>query len=98
MMCKELEDILPLAREYQPDLVLLDYILPNTNGGKLCSQLKSEADTLDIPVIIYSAAPPAFLSLDDNGCDFFIPKPFDIDYLIQRINIMAQAFNCIAQE
>jgi len=92
MMCKEVLDILPLARECQPDLILLDYILPNINGGELCNQLKREADTQAIPVIIYSAAPLAFLSLDNYGCDFFIPKPFDLDYLIERIKILVPAF------
>jgi CheY-like chemotaxis protein len=47
VMCKEVVDILPLAREHQPDLILLDYILPNINGGELCSQLKSEGYTSD---------------------------------------------------
>ncbi|MBE9600756.1 PleD family two-component system response regulator [Pedobacter sp. MC2016-24] len=79
-------DILPLVDEYQPDLVLLDFVLPRINGGELCSQLKSVSGTQDIPVIIYSAAPKAFLSLGDYGCDLFIPKPFDLDELVQKIN------------
>ena len=79
-------DILPLVDEYQPDLVLLDFVLPRINGGELCSQLKGAPQTRDIPVIIYSAAPKAFLSLGDYGCDLFIPKPFDLDELVQKIN------------
>jgi DNA-binding response OmpR family regulator len=84
-------DILPLATEYQPDLVLLDYVLPRINGGELCSQLKSVVETQDIPVIIYSAAPKAFLSLGDYGCDLFMPKPFDLDELVQKINFLLPA-------
>lgn len=84
-------DILPLIVEYQPDLVLLDFVLPRINGGELCSQLKSVAGTKDIPVIIYSAAPKAFLSLGNYGCDLFIPKPFDLDRLVQNINSLLPA-------
>lgn len=82
----EVPDIHSIVREFEPNLVLLDYMLPCINGGELCSQLKKENDTKEIPVVIYSAAPKAFLSLGDYGCDLFIPKPYDFDDFISKIS------------
>lgn len=81
-------DIHAIVNEFEPDLVLLDYLLPRINGGELCSQLKKENDTKEIPVVIYSAVPKVFLSLGDYGCDLFIPKPFDFDDFISKINTL----------
>lgn len=79
------EEILPLVEEYKPDLVLTDYLLSLVNGGELCSQIKRNKATADLPVIIYSAFPKVILSLGDYGCDAFIAKPFDLDYLMHKI-------------
>jgi len=78
------EEILPLV-EYKPDLVLTDFLLSLVNGGELCSQIKRNKATANLPVIIYSAFPKVILSLGDYGCDAFIPKPFELDDLIHKI-------------
>jgi DNA-binding response OmpR family regulator len=78
------EDIISLVQDHQPDLVLIDYLLPAVNGGELCSQLKAEDSTKNIPVIICSAYPRVLLSLGTYGSDAFIPKPFDIHYLLSK--------------
>jgi len=78
-------EIQPLLKEHQPDLILLDYLLDNTNGGELCSQVKKTPETAQIPVIIYSAAPKVLQSLGYYGCDLFISKPFDLDYMATQI-------------
>ncbi len=79
------ENILPVIADFQPDLVLLDYLLPFVNGGELCSQIKRNRSTCQIPVIIFSAYPKVLLSLGDYGCDAFIAKPFDLDSLLFHI-------------
>lgn len=79
------ENIIPVITEFQPDLVLLDYLLPFVNGGELCSQIKRNEATCMIPVIIFSAYPKVLLSLGDYGCDAFIAKPFDLDSLLFHI-------------
>lgn len=83
---KETLDLTALAKQYQPDLVLLDFRLPLVNGGELCLQLKNEEDTCHIPVIIYSAAPRAFLSVKNYRHDAFLAKPFDLSELIEKIS------------
>jgi two-component system, OmpR family, response regulator VicR len=79
------ENIIPVIVDFQPDLVLLDYLLPFVNGGELCSQIKRNEATCMIPVILFSAYPKVLLSLGDYGCDAFIAKPFDLDSLLFHI-------------
>lgn len=81
----KVENIIPIIEDFQPDLVLLDYLLPFVNGGELCSQIKRNKTTCLMPVIIFSAYPKVLLSLGDYGCDAFIAKPFDLDSLLFHI-------------
>lgn len=85
------EEILPLIETHQPDLVLLDFLLSIVNGGELCSQIKKNRSTSKLPVILYSAFPKVLMSLGDYGCDLFISKPFDLDYLIEQIKSLLAA-------
>jgi two-component system phosphate regulon response regulator PhoB len=80
------DDILKLVEEYKPDLVLTDYLLSGTNGGKICQLIKKNKDTCHIPVILISAYPELAVSLGNFGFDAFITKPFDINVLVQKIN------------
>jgi CheY-like chemotaxis protein len=89
-------EIQPLIQEHQPDLILLDYLLDNTNGGELCSQVKKVPETAHIPVIIYSAAPKVLQSLGYYGCDLFVAKPFDLEYLAEQIKGLLQSSEALA--
>jgi len=89
-------EIQPLIREHQPDLVLLDYLLNSTNGGELCSQIKKAPETAHIPVIIYSAAPKVLQSLGNYGCDLFIAKPFNLNYLAEQIKLLLESSEALA--
>ncbi len=72
----------------QPELILLDVIMPKVDGYELCEQLKSNPETKDIPVIFLSA-----LSHEhDKGKGFkvgavdFISKPFHLEEMLAKIN------------
>ncbi|WP_207426143.1 two-component system response regulator [Pedobacter sp. SYSU D00535] len=71
---------------FKPDLVLIDYLLSDINGGEFCHLIKSNETTAAIPVIMMSAYPKVFLSLGNYNCDLFIAKPFDLDDLILKVN------------
>ncbi|MGZ3764800.1 MAG: response regulator [Mucilaginibacter sp.] len=79
------DDIFKSVEEYKPDLVLTDYLLSGTNGGKICQLIKSNKDTCHIPVILISAYPELAISLGNFGFDAFITKPFDINQLVSKI-------------
>lgn len=82
------EDIIKLTERLNPDLVLLDYLLPKVNGGELCGQIKRHEKTKHIPVIIYSAFPKVMLSLGNYGCNAFLPKPFNLNDLVNQIEML----------
>lgn len=80
------DDIFKSIEDYKPDLVLTDYLLSGTNGGKICQLIKANKDTCHIPVILISAYPELAISLGTFGFDAFITKPFDINVLVKKIS------------
>ena len=82
-------DIFPLINDYEPDVIVLDYLLNGVNGGEICHQVKLNKNTAELPVILVSAYPRVLQSLGDYGCDDFIPKPFDLYDFIGRIRKLA---------
>ena len=68
-----------------PDLYLLDVMLPDGDGTELCKELNSHPSTAHVPVIMVSAHKDIEdIKQECPGADF-VPKPFDIDHLTQRI-------------
>ncbi|MBK8268394.1 MAG: response regulator [Planctomycetes bacterium] len=76
-----------LTKEFQPDILLLDYMLPDINGNIVCSRVRSDPQLAETRIIIVSGAvdPAEIESLKAAGADDFIKKPFDIDQLIRRM-------------
>jgi two-component system, sensor histidine kinase and response regulator len=71
----------------QPDLVLLDVVMPGMNGYTVCQQLKAKADTQHIPVIFISALDEIFdkvRAFSVGGVDY-ITKPFQSEDVLVRI-------------
>lgn len=69
-----------------PDLILMDVMLDDMDGREICTALKTDNDTHDIPVILISATHNLADSVNKpGGADDFIAKPFDISYLLERI-------------
>ncbi len=82
----DVNDVIALANDHNPDLFIIDYILNGVNGGELCHQIKSNKKTSNLPVILVSAYPRVLKSLGDYGTDDFISKPFDLDDLLERVS------------
>jgi DNA-binding response OmpR family regulator len=76
-----------LCRAQQPDLVLLDLTMPVKNGGDVLRDIRQNAGTRSIPVIILSGDGDigSRVSGIDNGADDFIAKPFLPEDLKARI-------------
>jgi len=79
-------DVIPLAEELIPDLIILDYRVAGTNGGEVCRKIKSHPKLGDIPVIIFSAYINRDNELLSYGCDAVINKPFDLTELVEKVN------------
>lgn len=68
-----------------PDIFILDVMLPDGLGTDLCNQLKEAPETSNIPVMIISAHAKAENVTQSCQADEFIPKPFDIDDVLLKI-------------
>ena len=68
-----------------PDLILLDIMLAGEDGRDLCAQLKQREETKHIPVILCSAYFRGDVIIYLAGASTFLPKPFEIDDLINTI-------------
>ncbi|MFN2474955.1 MAG: PAS domain S-box protein [Chthoniobacterales bacterium] len=79
---------LDLAREHVPDLILLDLHLPDVPGWDVLRQLKRDAKTRDIPVIIISAdaTPSQIKRLMVAGAHSYLTKPLDVGEFLRVID------------
>jgi len=81
-------DTVRLAKSEQPDLILLDIIMPNMSGSEVAEILKKDADTRYIPVMFLTCL---FTKKDEIeaghkiGGNFFIAKPYDPQDLVKEI-------------
>ncbi|MFP5080098.1 response regulator transcription factor [Pedobacter sp. JCM 36344] len=69
-----------------PDLFILDVMLPDGDGASICKDLKNDLFTKHIPIIVMSANDQNKQISLDAGANDYISKPFDIDYIVRRIN------------
>lgn len=72
---------------HQPHLVLLDHRLTDGISDSFCAELKTHPQTAHIPVIIFSADNNVAKIAQACNADDFIAKPFDIDFLLDRIKM-----------
>jgi DNA-binding response OmpR family regulator len=91
---------LRMAYQHQPDLVLLDVILPDKDGWDVCRQLR---ELSDMPIILVSATTgPEFVVKGLNDClaDDYVAKPFHDDELVARIkaNLRRAPHSTISEE
>jgi CheY-like chemotaxis protein len=75
-----------LRRRKQPDLILLDMLLTDTDGREIIREMKSREETRDIPIILLSAYPGGETEAIVHGADDFLAKPFDIDELLEKVS------------
>jgi len=77
-----------MTQQFRPDLILLDYMLPDVNGNVVCKTIKSNSNFEDIKVIIISGVvkPAEIEELLNSGAEDFISKPFNIVELTEKIS------------
>ncbi|MCD8317823.1 MAG: ATP-binding protein [Paraprevotella sp.] len=78
---------LNMAREYDPDLIISDVMMPNMDGYAFCRAIKTDMKCSHIPFILLTAKKSSESRSEayDAGADSFIAKPFDVDVLSSRI-------------
>ncbi|MBE9635873.1 phosphate regulon transcriptional regulator PhoB [Salipiger mangrovisoli] len=81
------EEALVLLEEENPDVVVLDWMLPNLSGIEVCRQIKTRSDTRSLPVIMLSARSEEVDRIRglDTGADDYVVKPYSLRELMARV-------------
>ena len=76
-----------MTQEFGPDLIILDYMLPDVNGNVVCRTIREKAEFEHTKIIIVSGVvnQDEVNELLKSGADEFVKKPFNIEKLIERI-------------
>jgi excisionase family DNA binding protein len=76
-----------MVKEYHPDLIVLDVMLPDINGKEVCQRVRSDKSMDDVRIICISGMVESN-KIDElrlAGANDFMQKPFEIDRLVDRI-------------
>jgi len=84
--------------EQRPDLVVLDLMLPDMNGDEVCRRLRADPATALLPVLIISGHSLAAQIAREAGATDYMPKPFDMAALAERIQDLLFDGEMAAQE
>ncbi len=79
-----------MAKLYQPNLIVLDYHLPDTNGGQVLKEIRADKDTLSESVMVLTILNQPGVILDSfaNGADQYFTKPISVSLLAKQIQVM----------
>jgi len=73
------------AHDCNPQIILLDYMLPDITGKEVAQAIQSHPELHKIPIILVSAAREAQETSKNLGLAGYIEKPFDMDVLLQTV-------------
>jgi two-component system cell cycle response regulator len=85
-------EAIEIAQSWQPDLILLDVMMPGLDGYETCKRLKDDPKTQHIPVVMVTALsePEERLQGLDAGADDFLTKPVDYETLLARVKSLVR--------
>ncbi|WP_170344290.1 phosphate regulon transcriptional regulator PhoB [Ruegeria atlantica] len=81
------EEAMLLVDEDSPDIIVLDWMMPNLSGIEVCRRLKSRPDTRSIPIIMLSARSEEVDKVRglETGADDYVVKPYSVVELMARV-------------
>jgi excisionase family DNA binding protein len=81
-----------MTQQFRPDVILLDYMLPDVNGNIVCRTIKKNADFANTQIIIISGVvrQEEIDELLKSGAQEFVKKPFNISELVDKLAKLAQ--------
>lgn len=91
-ICHNGKSGLAKAREWEPNLVISDVMMPEMNGIEMCQAIKSDIETSHIPVILLTANLSEENTFEgyQSGADLYITKPFKIELLVLQVRQLLQ--------
>jgi CheY-like chemotaxis protein len=87
------EEALEVVREWRPDVVTLDVVMPRLDGFGTLERLRADASTADIPVVLVTARAQAVDRERGEalGVDAYVTKPFEPAHLVEVVAALARA-------
>ena len=85
------EEALAVIKKESPNLVILDMIMPGKDGAQICQEMKSDATTRHIPVILSTGQMLKAGDFSQEGlaeADGYLTKPFEIEELLHKIQTL----------
>jgi len=76
-----------LTKEYRPDIIVLDVMLPDINGKEVCQRVRSDPTMDDVKIICISGMveQDKVADLKEAGANDFLQKPFEVETLLERV-------------
>ena len=90
-LCQDTSDAIHFIKESQPELVMLDLRMPQVSGWIILEQLRSNAETSQIPVVLTTGMPEDTIEASHvlkEGQTELLLKPFDLDDLVNKVQHM----------
>ena len=87
VMAENGDEAMLLVAEEQPDLIVLDWMLPNVSGIEVCRRVKADPSTRQIPIIMLSARSEEVDRVRglETGADDYVVKPYSVVELMARL-------------
>lgn len=84
-----------MTEQFRPNLMILDFMLPDINGNVVCQTVRSKPHLATMKIIVVSGVikQDEIENLIDSGADDFIKKPFEISNLMDRIEFFLHLEN-----
>jgi len=92
LMANDGKETMDVVAASQPDLILLDIMMPRMSGYEVCEQVKSNSDTQAIPVLMVTALNEMgdIEKAVNAGCDDFLTKPVNRDLLKKKLSVWSE--------
>ncbi len=76
-----------MVKEYRPDLIVLDLMLPDINGREVCHRVRADSSLENVRILCISGMveDDKIQELRLSGADDFLQKPFEMDALLKRL-------------
>jgi CheY-like chemotaxis protein len=89
-------EALACLRSAQPDIVMLDYVMPTMDGATMVRKLKDDVSTSGIGIVMTSGLPEDMVRPRCQAYDAFLQKPYEVDQVLSMLASLAKSRDVLA--